>query len=193
MTGIATDDDGAPVIGATVTVSLDWGIPQPPYPSFSAVTDGSGSYSVDFDATHSAPDLLPFAHVHADSPGHEHFFGYLFPASYSEKNQNVSKNLHLYRIKRITAGESTVVTVVPGDTNCGWEGELTCRTVRVVLPTDGVLTMSCPGLKIAGYDEPWRTPGSPWHVTAGEVAVDIGMWFTSTVSQSCVFKTSLAP
>jgi hypothetical protein len=202
VTGIATDDDGAPVIGATVTVSLDWDIHQPPYPSFSAVTNRSGSYSVDFDATHSAPDILPFAHVNADSPGHEHFFGYLFPASYSEKNQNVSKNLHLYRIRRITAGESTAVTVVPGDKTCGVGDELTCRTVQVVVPTDGLLTMSCDprgddnggfGLTIVGYSDRTST-GAPWHVTAGtERAVDIGMWFTSTVSQLCVFKTSLTP
>jgi hypothetical protein len=196
VSGIATDDDGAPVVGATVTVSACC-----PPSSVSTVTDGRGSYSVDFDATHSAPDLLPFADVNADSPGHEHFGSVLFPVSYTEKAQNVSMNLHLYRIKRITAGESTAVTVVPGDTLCGVDDELTCRTVRVVIPTDGVLTMSCNphgddnggfGLTIVGYNG--RTSSAlPWHATAGtERAVDIGMWFTSTVSQSCVFTTSLS-
>jgi hypothetical protein len=186
VTGVATDDDGAPVIGATVTVSPDWHIPQPPYSSVSAVTDGRGSYSIDFEATHTAPNV-EFAHVNAQSPGHEPFFDYLFPASDSQKSQNVSMNLHLYRIKRIIPGESTVVTVVPGDTTCGWSDELTCRTVRVVVPTDGLLTVSCPGLTLPG-----NAVGSPWHVTAGtQPAVDVGMWFQSTVSQSCVFNTSL--
>jgi hypothetical protein len=198
VTGIATDDDGAPVVGATVSVSAYYSPPS----SVSTVTDGRGSYSVNFDATHSAPNTVPFADVNADSPGHEHFYNSLFPASYTERAQNVSMNLHLYRIKRITAGESTAVTVVPGDRICGLSDELTCRTVRVVVPTDGLLTMSCNpqgddnggfGLTIVGYND--RTSFAlPWHVTAGtERAVDIGMWFQSTVSQSCVFKTSLAP
>jgi hypothetical protein len=84
--------------------------------------------------------------------------------------------------------------------DCGLSDELTCRRVRVVVPTDGLLTMSCDprgddrggfGLTIVGYNEPTGS-GLPWHVNAGtELAMDIGMWFQSTVSQSCVFKTSL--
>jgi hypothetical protein len=192
VTGIATDDDGAPVVGATVTVT-----PDPRHSSVSTVTDWRGSYNVDFDATHTAPNVF-FAYVKAESPGHESFFDYL-PGP-DAQSISITKNLHLYRLKRISAGESTVVTVVPGDTNCGYDDELTCRTVRVVVPTDGLLTMSCdpqgddnggPGLTIVGYNGRGSS-GLPRHFVAGEWPVDIGMWFQSSVSQSCVFKTSLA-
>lgn len=192
LTGIATDDDGRPVASATVTLTHEDGTGLP-VSSLSSVTDGAGFYHFDFDARPYL-ELPPFiiASVRAESPVHERFVTAIhIPGS---GGQNVSQNLHLYRITRITAGESTVVTVVPGDTNCGFSDELTCRTVRVVVPTDGLLTLSCPGLKIVGYAEAWQNPaGSPWHVTAGtEVVVDIGMWFQSTASQSCVFNTSLA-
>ena len=96
VTGIATDDDGAPVPGATVTVRPYFGAT--PYPSFAAVTGSRGSYSIDFDATHVGP-ALAFAEVHADSPGYKHFCDGLFPASYEEKSQNISEDLYLYRIK----------------------------------------------------------------------------------------------
>jgi hypothetical protein len=197
LTGIATDDDGRPVTGATVTLDLNpSGCGEPDFVS-GGVTDGAGVYHIDFDAPGAAGFII--ALLDAGSPGHEGYAASISaPAS---DGQNLLQNLHLYRIKRITAGESTVVTVVPGDTRCGPYRDLTCRTVRVVVPTDGLLTMSCdpqgdgyggPGLTIAGYNGRGET-GLPWHVIAGEYAVDIGMWSASTVSQSCVFKTSLAP
>ena len=96
VTGIATDDDGAPVPGATVTVRLYFGAI--PYPSFAAVTDSRGSYSIDFEATHLGP-ALAVAEVNADSPGYKHFCGGLIPASYDEKSQKISEDLYLYRIK----------------------------------------------------------------------------------------------
>ena len=96
VTGIATDDDDAPVPGATVTVRLYRGAT--PYPSFAAVTDSRGSYSIDFEATHVGP-ALAFAEVNADSPGYKHFCDGLIPASYDEKSQNISEDLYLYRIK----------------------------------------------------------------------------------------------
>ena len=96
VTGIATDDDGASVPGATVTVRLYRGAT--PYPSFAAVTDSRGSYSIDFEATHVGP-ALAFAEVNADSPGYKHFCDGLIPASYDEKSQTISKDLYLYRLK----------------------------------------------------------------------------------------------
>jgi hypothetical protein len=96
--GIATDDDGAAVPGATVTIRL-YGGPIP-YRSFAAVTDSRGSYRIDFEATHVGP-ALAFAEVNADSPGYKHFCDGLFPASYDEKSQNMSEDLYLYRIKNL--------------------------------------------------------------------------------------------
>ena len=96
VTGIATDDDGAPVPDATVTVRPYFGAT--PYPSFAAVTDSKGSYSIDFEATHVGP-ALAFAEVNADSPGYKHFCDGLIPASYDEKSQTISEDLYLYRLK----------------------------------------------------------------------------------------------
>jgi hypothetical protein len=48
------------VIGATVTVTVAGGYRRlsEQYPSVSAVTDGSGSYSVDFEATLTVPEVI---------------------------------------------------------------------------------------------------------------------------------------
>jgi hypothetical protein len=138
-----------------------------------------------------------------DSPDHEPFAGsFSFAGALSpDPSHNATQNVRLYRIKRITAGESTVVTIAPGDPFCGvFNDELTCRTVRVMVPASGLLVMSCdprgddnggPGLNIEGYNT--RIVSGDWHVTAGtEVPVRIGMWQNWPVSQSCVFTTSIA-
>ncbi len=199
LTGIATDDDGGRVTGATVTV-----LPfsqATSFPSVSGVTDGSGFYSIDFDGyTYLGLSNARIGTVIAESPGRDHFLTYISaPAS---GGQNVSQNLHLYRITRITAGESTLVTVVPGDTSCDENGYWLCRIVHIVVPTDGLMTMevvptpSAANTGLTFVNEFGSPPGpSVLHVTvtAGiEVVVAIGMLWTSTVSQSGVFKTSLA-
>jgi hypothetical protein len=167
VTGIATDDVGAPVTSATVTVSVS--APDPPYRrSTSTVTDARGSYSVDVDASYTGPNVA-FALVNADSPGHDSYVDYLVPGSDSQNTGRIfiSKNLHLYRITRITAGESTAVTVVPGDTICGSSADdLVCRTVHVVIPTDGMLTASCPVLFLDAFDVV-RGDTFKWPVKAG--------------------------
>jgi len=200
LTGIATDDDGSPVTGATVTVDLFLNNRNVP-PSVSGVTDGRGFYSIDFDADHLDVPGAVLAFLFADRPGHDRFVAWIdAPAS---GGQNVSQNLHLYRIKRITAGESTLVTVVPGDTSCDENGYWLCRIVHIVVPTDGLMTMevvptpSAANTGLTFVDEFGPPPGPlVLHVTVAagtEVVVAIGMLWTSTVSQSCVFNTSLAP
>jgi hypothetical protein len=179
LTGNATDDDGAPVVGATVSVTVETGDSHQ-FPSFSTVTDGRGFYTVTFDAP------AGVGYVQADSPGHDHFIGYLNFTSGSRTSQDISENLHIYQIKRITAGDSTLVTVVPGDSYCAdsaYELAL-CRTVHVVVPIAGQLSMTCPGLTMLSW---------PPFMPAGEIAVNIGLQYGSTVSpkQSCLLTTSL--
>jgi hypothetical protein len=190
LTGVATDDDGSPVTRVTVTLNQNGDFGGTPV---SDMTDGAGFYHIDFD-TAGAPGTL-IAVLIADSPDHDRFVTYISaPAS---GGQNVSQNLHVYRITRITAGESTVVTVVPGDTLCDENGYYACRIVHIVVPTDGLLTMEVvptpsaanTGLTLVG-DFGSVGLSEVIHVTAGTEVVEwVGT--TSTVSQSGVFKTSL--
>jgi hypothetical protein len=183
LTGIATDDDGDPVTGATVTLNPngDFG-----GTSMSGVTDGAGSYHLDFDSPWVPGNLIAF--LIAQSPGHDRYVASISaPASGGHK--------------RITAGESTLVTVVPRDTSCDENGYYFCRTVHIVVPTDGLLTTEVvptpstanTGLTLVGDVGPFG-PSRVMHVTAGtEVVVWVGMVWTSTLSQTGVFKTSLTP
>ena len=84
----------------------------------------------------------------------------------------------------------------PGDND-----EFVCRTVHIVAPADGAMTINVVptqsgasgGLEITGRGSAYRccalTASVP--VTAGtEVIANVGMWWTSTVSQSFVLSTS---
>jgi hypothetical protein len=193
LTGVATGDDGSAVAGATVTVR--------PYTaansgtSVSAVTDGRGFYSIDFEANRDAVGGVAF--VYAESAGHDPSYYYLKPPS-----QNALQDLHLYRNRRITAGDSTILTVVPGDTSCGDSDQFVCRRVHILAPRDGRVNIEAvptpaaanAGLEIlgrgAGHHCCATTASVP--VTAGtEVVANIGMWWTSTASQSFSVNTSL--
>jgi hypothetical protein len=186
VTGIATEDDGNPVAGATVTILNT---------SVARMTDGSGFYSLDFDAHRGAGGDVGW--VKAESAGHDLSYNALIPASGS---QNVSQNIHIYRIKRITAGESTVLTVVLGDTMCGDNDQFVCRTVHIVAPADGLMTIEVvpnPSAADAGLEisaPSYRCCGGTASVpvTAGtEVIANVGMGWTSTANQSFVLNTSL--
>jgi len=193
LTGIATDDDGNPVAGATVTIK-PWIYGNLNPPTVSGMTDGRGFYSIDFDA-YNPGGIVGL--VNAESAGHDPSHYFLKPSG-----QNASQNIHLYRIKRITAGESTVLTVLPSDTFCGDDDGFLCRTVHIVAPSDGLMTLEAvptpsaanAGLEILGQGVAHYccslTASVP--VTAGtEVIANIGEWFTSTASQSFMFNTSL--
>ena len=77
-----------------------------------------------------------------------------------------------------------------------------CRVVHVEVPNGGVLTMEAvpipsatdTGLALVDDFGNGSRPSKTIHVTAGtDVVVFIGMVWTSTVSESGVLKTSLAP
>jgi hypothetical protein len=191
VTGIVSEDEGNPVPGATVTILN---------PTASGMTDGSGFYSLDIKSTGTIGAGGIVGWVKAESAGHDSSYNCLIPASGS---QNIVQNLHVYRIKRITVGESTFLTVVRGDTACGDNDEFICRTVHIVAATDGLMTIEAAptpsganaGLEIVGQGSTYRccslTANVP--VAAGiEVIANIGMLWTSTASQSFVVNTSLA-
>jgi hypothetical protein len=199
VTGIATDDGGNPVAGANITV-LPWADSVQLRPSsVVVVTDGAGFYRLDFQAN---PDRDGFvATVKAESPGHDTVYYNIRPDSTS---QNASQNIHLYRIKRISAGESTVLTLLTSDTLCGSNtSEFVCRTVHIVAPSDGLITITTTppaanlGFQIA-VEGPNGMGGSccedtaSIRVTAGEeVVANVAMFWTSPDSQSFLLNTSL--
>jgi hypothetical protein len=197
LTGIAVADDGGPVTGATVIVQPN---DYPNVPSVSRVTDGRGSYSIDFDAHHVDVPRAVLGFLIAESPGRDRFVNWI--AAPATGAQNVLQDLHLYRIKRIITGQSTLVTVVSGDTSCSEDGLYVCRIVHVEVPTDGLLTIEVlptpsatnTGLALVDDIGDGSRASGTFRVTAGtEVVVFIGMAWTSTVSQSGMLKTSLAP
>jgi hypothetical protein len=135
LTGQVTDRvTSAPMSGANVVAS---------YPTLYGTTDSLGNYSLS--------DLPAwFAHVWATAVNYEDDV---------QKYRSAVQNFRLYPIQRITAGDSTVVTVAPDDPLCnndisspGWGVDYVCRIVRIVAPTNGVLRVEA--LPIAGGARP---------------------------------------
>jgi hypothetical protein len=203
LTGMATDDGGAPVPGASILVYPWKGTGQAQAP-LSVVTDGSGFYRIDIDATRYIPGPLAWiATGRIEKSGYETTHGYAYPTTVD--GSIASLPFHLYRVKRIAAGDSINLVVIPGDGNCGSEDEFICRTVRVTAPVDGTITLDAvPTLLtvqslslevyvVFGVYRCCSTPTS-FHVTAGtEVVANIGINWQSTASQAFTFNTSLRP
>jgi hypothetical protein len=187
VTGIVSEDEGNPVAGATVTILN---------PPAAGMTDGSGFYSLDIKSMGNIGAGSIVGWVSVASAGHDSSYNYLMPASGS---QNILQNVHVYRIKRITVGESTSLTVVLGDSACGDSEEFVCRTVHIVAPTDGVMTIEAvptpsaanAGLQIVGRGQCCSLTAAVSVAAGTEVIANIGMWWTSTASQSFVVNTSL--
>jgi hypothetical protein len=212
LTGTAADDDGQPVVNANLYLDfLTSDVPGTYYAHASGVTDGAGFYRIDFTA-------VPGAMHGPSGTNNAIAFGGLSKSGYDGDSRyvlgtthDVSQNFHLHRIKRMTAGESTVVTVSPDDTICNnntqdfhpWPQEFVCRSVHVMAPSDGVMTLeafSTQGgahppleLEIVGGDAccSLQNPRSI-QVTAGtEVVVSVEMVWGSTASQSFTLNTSI--
>jgi hypothetical protein len=113
----------APIAGAVVSING----------RYATVADNHGSYTV--------TGLL-------DAGGNSDFT-YVSANNYASDYRYIRStphNIRLYRVERITAGESKLVTVAPDDTLCmnnmqDSPGNYLCRSVRVVAPTDGVVTI----------------------------------------------------
>ena len=204
MTGVVADDEGAPVPGAHIAVQLDY------EDLASMLTDASGAYKVNFTgvpgSNHLSPkdppgteDAVAFAVVEAT--GYEPYARYILGA-----DPHLIENIRLHRIKRITAGDSAVLTVAADDTVCvtdAWPGrELICGTLRVVVPSNGTMsveavpTQAASGFPIlevygGGTGAP-RTNPTAFRVAAGtEYTVKVEVASGLLASQSFVVKTSM--
>jgi len=167
----------------------------------------------------------------SDSSGHYSLTGYLdigdssityaFADGYQQSGQYIrgilSQSFHLYRMERIVGGDSWSVTVRPSDSLCnnnlqepsfGLPGSgFVCRTVRVVAPRDGVMTLDAVSTQDGTHPtlEVEALGGSPCcferlenptslKVTAGmEVMVNVELPERATTSQSFRLTTSIVP
>jgi hypothetical protein len=211
LTGAATDDEGRPV--ANADLYLDFTVSDVPgtfYAHASGVTNGAGFYRIGFTA-------VPNAMAHGSTA----FACLRGKSGYTDDCQWIPATTHdafrsfrLNRIKRIAAGESTSVTVAPDDTVCvnnvqdspGLGQDYVCRSVLIVAPADGLMTVEAlptqgggrPPLEVEtrGAAGPCcnERMGNPTSipVTAGtEVVANIEMAWGSTTSQSFTLNTTL--
>jgi carboxypeptidase family protein len=190
LTGRVTDSTtSAPISGATVLING----------RYSTTTDSSGNYNVSFLDGGSNSNIT-YVSANNYAPDYRYI-------------RATSQNVHLYPIVSITAGDSTVVTIAPDDTLCvnnvqdipGLGPDYLCRSVRVVAPSNGVMTLEAvstqgaarPPLEVEASVSPCCSErmGNPTsiQVTAGtEVVAHVEMNSSSTTSQSFRLSTSMA-
>jgi hypothetical protein len=189
ISGIARDDEGRPVAGAKV-IFYPW--PSSLVNEAIAETDPSGVYGVTFVAGRDAVGGI--AHLLTEKSGYETDDRYIVP-----KGPEVTQDLTVYRIKRLTAGDSTRVTVRPDDPLCGIDDDWTCRAVRITAPSSGTLSIAATlgdttimsGLQVGGRVYFGKTS---LQVSEGnEVLMYALLYWTETASQSFIIKTSMTP
>jgi hypothetical protein len=190
LTGRVTDGTtSAPISGATVLING----------RYTTTTDSSGNYSVSFLDAGNNPNI-----IYVSANNYDVDYHYI---------RATSQNVHLYRFVRITAGDSTVVTITPDDSLCvnnlqdspGWGPDYLCRGLRVVAPSNGVMTLEAvstqggarPTLFVEAGVSPCcseriENPTSI-QVTAGtDVGASVEMVSGSTTSQMFTLTTSMA-
>jgi hypothetical protein len=195
LTGQVTDGTtSAPIAGATVFING----------RYQGTTDGSGHYSLtgllDAGGSSGSSDV-----TRVSAMNYEWDYHYI---------RGTIQNVRLYQIQQITAGDSKVVTVAPDDTLCvndledtpEWGDSCVCRSVRVVAPSAGLLTVEALSVQ-DGTHPPVEVQtmgivpfiarmGDPTsiQVTAGtQVLVMVEISSGSTTSQSFVVHTSISP
>jgi len=228
LTGLVTDENGKPLSGAKITVDfLASDVPGTHYSETSGVSDERGIYRITFTAVPGAmkgpvgtDDAVAFAFA---APA-----GCLWPAPPSAcandadsryvlaTTKNAIQSFHLHRITRITAGESTVLTIAPDDAICinnvqdmhPWPSEFVCRTVRIVAPGDGIMHIEAipveagaalPDLEVETIgasgpccSERMANPISIVVAAGTEVMANVELPWGSIGSHSFIVKTSMA-
>ena len=195
VTGVVTDDQGVPVAGAYVTMAMLVSRP-------SVVTDASGGYTIGFTSnpwTIGTSGTRGAARAEIVAEGYDEYWRTVVATS-----SHLVENFRLHRIKRITPGDSIVLSVTSDNGDChGWlYGP--CGRVRVAAPANGNLRVEAvptqegatlPQLEVccaAGNEHGGNPVTLP--VTAGtEVQVEIGQPPGFTTSESIIVKTSLEP
>jgi len=200
VTGVVTDDQGVPVAGAEVTMS-HWlgGMVHRP----SVRTDGSGGYTIGFTSNpymNGTSGSRGAARAEVVAEGYEWYWRTVVATI-----PRLVENFRLHRIKRVSAGDSIVLSVTPDNGQCiGWlYGP--CGRLRVAAPADGNLTVEAIPTQLPGGfpqiqvcclsgNEVYGNPVT-LRVTAGsEMWVEVGQERAGfTTSVSFIVKTSLQP
>ena len=193
LNGTVTDSaTSVPIPGASVVFSN---------PAMYATTDSAGRYGFTGVPNPNNPLVL----VWVSASNYERDFRYYGSAT---------QDFHLYRIDQITAGSSTAVTVAPNDSVCVNNVQDTppwpvCRTVRVMAPADGVMTVEAvsaqdgtrPPLEVGNrstcrapdlLEDASRSPRQSMSAPCIEVVASIQMPSPSTASQTYPLTTSMA-
>ena len=194
VSGVVTDQGGAPLQGAVVTMS-HWVGSLVHWPS--VTTDASGSYRIAFSPTLLGNGFVARAQVIAD--GYEEYWRSLLHADASRP-----QNFRLYRLTRLVAGESTQMVVSPDLGECqSWMARV-CAVARIAIPKAGRLTV-----EVFSNDAPAETPlleiccesgnevhGNPVSVPATpgpDVFLLIGLGPGISTTRSFTVKTTIGP
>ncbi|AMY08856.1 hypothetical protein LuPra_02062 [Luteitalea pratensis] len=130
VAGVVTDERGAPMAGAVVTMA-HWVGGHVEFPSVS--TDATGGYAISFTANPLGSSFVARAQVVAE--GYEEYWRSLMGTG----GTTFTETFRLHRVTRMTAGDAMTLSVPPDTGECrGWVAEV-CPIVRVVVPTDGRL------------------------------------------------------
>jgi len=196
LTGRAMNaDTSAPIPDVTISING----------RYTAASDKGGNYSVT-----GALDGGSLASLHnyawASAKGYEFEYRLI---------QTPSQDFHLRPVQRIAAGASTSITVAPTDTMCVNNVQddptlygsvyMACRTVRVTVPGDGLLTVEAtssdgahPKLEAEIVPDAHcctlENMANPWSqgVTGGsEVIVNVEIPSNAATSQTFVVQTTL--
>ncbi|HEY6894754.1 MAG TPA: carboxypeptidase regulatory-like domain-containing protein, partial [Rhodanobacteraceae bacterium] len=182
----------APIAGAAVSINgRSW-----------ATTDSSGAYTVTgFLDMGGNSDV-----TYVSAQGYDADYHFI---------QGTTQNVRLFRSERITAGESTRVTVTPQDTVCvndiqdepGLGPAYVCRSVHVIAPIDGVMTLEAvptadalhPTMEVQATDvtpcctERLANPASIDVKAGTDVLANVEIPASSTTTQSFTLRTSMSP
>jgi hypothetical protein len=211
LTGTAIDDSGKPRINAGVYLDfLASDVPGTYFLHANGLTDGAGFYRIGFSAVPGlmAHGMTAFACLRQE-PDYAGDCQWIRATTH-----DVSQDFHPYRFRRIIAGESTRVTILPGDSVClnnvqdfpGLGADFVCRSVHIVAPTDGVVTIDAQSLEggarpplevevVSGgglcCSERMENPTSIAATKGMEIVANVEMPWGTTASQEVILKTTL--
>jgi hypothetical protein len=152
VSGIVTDDNGAPIAGAGVQLANVLGGTR----RFTTSTNSAGRYEFDFPEELSPPTFISASSTNGSS---------IQPLDWAASN-SVVKNLRVRPTPNVIAGQSIVVSFEQDSSLCVWEWSASdsksCEYFTVTLEAPGLVTVEARAMD--GGTTPvsigWENPGS---------------------------------